>query len=268
MIERFQGRVLDEAERQTIGNVERVGWHIVNIRDEEDSPGWAFTIGLYENFQHPEVVVFGLKDSRVSVLNWIGENVRDGKPFTAGAKHDWVLEGYDCWSREVQGKWFRDILGWAIWFYGGVEFPSVQCIWPARDGSYPWEESAAFFAPQPLLYEDEVVSARMFHYVEDAELAKVAWPFPSDPHQRVFVSRCVVEDGAPILQVFHEEDGDWHFIGPVADPDADGCQLSCFHCVLERDPTIRLVAKLRPGWIALRDSVSHEWRILKSPGVV
>ena len=68
------------------------------------------------------------------------------------------------------------------------------------------------------------------HFVEDRQLAEAERPFASDPHQSVFVSRCVVEDDAPIVRVVHDRQGDWEFIGPVDDPVEDGCKLSCFHC--------------------------------------
>jgi len=135
-----------------------------------------------------------------------------------------------------------------------IEFPAVQCLWPARDGTYPWEEGAAFFVSQPLLYETELLSARMMHYVEEQQLEATSWPFANDPHQRVFVSRCIVEDNAPIIRVVHERDGDWQFIGPVADPNEDGCKLSCFHCVVERDKSVRRLARLSPGWQATRNT--------------
>jgi hypothetical protein len=108
---------------------------------------------------------------RHSILNWFGENVRKGNSFTAGREHDWVLEGYNCWSRDVRKSWYKDLFGWAIWFYCGTEFPIVQCLWPARDGTYPWENSSAFFVSQPLLYEEGLLSARMMHYVRDQRLS-------------------------------------------------------------------------------------------------
>ena len=188
-----------------------------------------------------------------------GKSVREGKPFTAGQKHDWVLEGYNCWSRQVQKLWYRDLVGWAIWFYGNSDFPAVQCLWPDKDGAFPWEESPAFFTPQPLLYEDHLLAARMMHYVDDHQLAKAEWPFADDPHQSVFVSRCIVEDNAPIVRVVHDQEGDWQFIGPVDDPNEDGCKLSCFHCVLEKDQSIRSLARLLPGWRATRNTPGDDW---------
>ena len=261
MISRFEGVDLSEREQIVLGHVEGHGWNVTNIPSEDGSPGWSFTIGLFENYGHPEVIIFGLSDqSRHAILNWIGDNVRDGKPFTAGVEHDWVLKGHNCWSREVDETWYKDLLGWAIWFYRGKNFPTVQCIWPSESGAYPWDPDAAFFAPQPLLYEHTLLSARMTHYASADQLNTVEWPFADSIHLGVFVSRCVMEDSAPIVRVVHDWDGDWQFIGPVDDPDQDGCKLSCFHCVIEREPSLRSLAGLQRGWRAIRDEPGAEWK--------
>lgn len=266
MLPRFEGRDLDAKERKCIDDVEKFGWQVVNIREEKGHAGWAFTVGLYENFRHPEVVLFGLREeSRHPILNWIGENVREKQSFAVEQEHNWVLEGSPCWSRSVQRMWYRDLLGWATWFYGSTAFPAVQCIWPTREGIYPWDEKCAYSNPQPLLYESEIAAARMIHFVKAEALDGVAWPFPNDPHQGVFISRCVFEEGAPIVRVFHDRDDDWQFIGPVEDPEADGCKLSCFHCVLERDATIRRLGALPKGWEAWRDDTRSAWQTRETP---
>jgi hypothetical protein len=63
-------------------DVAEYGWHVVRILEKSQTPGWAFSIGMYRNFNHPEVVVFGLDgDLMHSVINSIGEDVRAGKRF-------------------------------------------------------------------------------------------------------------------------------------------------------------------------------------------
>jgi len=269
LLPRFEGRQLDAQESKVVADVERVGWSLMLIREEarQQKPGWAFTIGLFETYRHPEVVMFGLKEeSRSSILNWIGRCVKGGKHFTAGAEHDWVLDGYPCWSRGVSKRWYRDLLGWAIWFYGGCDFPAVQCIWPDKQGVYPWQEQPPYPNPRPLLYEETATSARMFHYLSEQTLTQLdEWPFQCEPNTGVYVSRCVVEDGAPIVRVYHDKDGDWQFIGPVQDANQDGCKLGCFHCTVEREPSLRALASLPEGWMAWRESPSDMWQTGLTP---
>jgi len=259
MLARFQNHDLEPDEKKVVENVEKYGWHVVLIKDEPGKTSWAFTVGLFETYQHPEVAIFGLKpDTRGRILNWIGENISKGKYFTAEQEHDWVFDGYKCWSRTVQKKWYYDLFGYARWFYQSSDFPFVQCIWPAKDGIYPWEQHG-YSSSQPLLYEEDLLKARAMHFVDDSELLKTEWPFTFDPHMQVFVSRCVVEDHAPIVRVLNGRDGDWQFLGPVDDPNEDSCKVSCFHCIVERDLSLRTLAALPAGWLAWREDASGPW---------
>jgi hypothetical protein len=87
MIERFRNRELAEQEQKVLRDVEGHGWSVMNIREQDGAPGWAFTIGLFENYRHPEVAIFGMQpESRHKILNWIGDNARDGNPFESGPR--------------------------------------------------------------------------------------------------------------------------------------------------------------------------------------
>ncbi len=263
MFPRFRELTLDDEERDFVAGVEKHGWIVMTIKDEPGRASWSYTVGLFENFRHPEVIIFGLKpDSRHRILNWIGENVKKGNPFTADAEHDWVLTDYTCWSRSVQKKWYHDLLGWARWFYRTPDetdnFPCVQAFWPDKNGVFPWQPEYGY-ADQPLLYEDQLLPARMMHWAADSQLGAEEWPFECDPHTETFLSRCVLEDGKPIVRVVHDFDGSWQFIGPVDDPSADGCKVSCFHCIVERDPSIKFLAGLPVGMAAVRDKLSDQW---------
>jgi hypothetical protein len=46
------------------------GWHVVKILEKHETPGWAFSVGLYKNFNHPEIVVFGLNDEVAHKFDW------------------------------------------------------------------------------------------------------------------------------------------------------------------------------------------------------
>ena len=39
-----------------LADVEEYGWHVVKILDTQGTPAWAYSIGLYENFHHPEIM--------------------------------------------------------------------------------------------------------------------------------------------------------------------------------------------------------------------
>jgi hypothetical protein len=47
---------------------------VVKVFGDDEGPGFAFTIGLYQRFRHPELLVFGLPlDTMHLMLNGAGE---------------------------------------------------------------------------------------------------------------------------------------------------------------------------------------------------
>ena len=146
-----------------LADVREYGWHVVRILDKDDSPGWAFSIGLYENFQHPEIVVFGLNEDVMHYLiNAIGEAVREGKTFQVDGLYANLIESYACTFKPVNEIWYGDFLGYADWFYKEQNYPVLQCFWPDRNSRFPWEPEfdENWLWAQPLLFHDEPESAR------------------------------------------------------------------------------------------------------------
>jgi len=61
-------------------NVRKHGCHIVGITDAD--PAFAFSIGLYLNCRHPELIIFGLpSDDAQAVINHVRDHVSDGRKF-------------------------------------------------------------------------------------------------------------------------------------------------------------------------------------------
>jgi hypothetical protein len=192
---RFQNVELNPSKQHVLEGIEKHGWSVMNVQDSSGKPGWSYTIGLFETYGHPEVIICGMEvDNRQRILNWIGNNAQKKNPFIADQEHDWVLDGYKCWSKPVEKKWYSHLIGFARWFYGydNDKFPCLQAIYPDNAGTYPWQEESSYSDEQPLLYETDLVKARMLHYLSDEELVKEEWPFACNPHTRVFVSRCVL----------------------------------------------------------------------------
>ena len=70
----------DEHDRQLLADVEQHGLHVIGVEEDEEGPGFAYSIGLYHSFDHPEVIVFGLPVRVMHpIINGIGEQVRAGK---------------------------------------------------------------------------------------------------------------------------------------------------------------------------------------------
>ena len=132
----------DAVDEKLIANVKTFGCHIMNILADESGPGWSFSIGLYVNFGHPEVVVVGLKDATArTVINDICERIANGERFIAGGRSDQLIRGADVHFLEMALDHFPDYLGYACWFYSSLPepFPAIQLVWPDRKGRFSWE---------------------------------------------------------------------------------------------------------------------------------
>lgn len=130
----------DEPERQAIADIEKYGLHIIAVAEDDRGPGFAYSIGLFENYAHPEIIIIGLKQSLAhKLLNNMAFDIKKGKTFTTGEFHAEVLDDFLCYFGDVPKAHYRDIVGWARWFYEGDEFPLVQCVYPTVKGKFPWE---------------------------------------------------------------------------------------------------------------------------------
>ena len=147
----------EEADEIVLRNVRKHGCHIVGLPDGERGPGYAFSVGLFANYSHPELVIFGLgSDTSVKIINDVRDRVAAGHKFVDGDISDDILEGgYKVCFWDVPLKAYDSYLGTAIWFYAKSPrpFPCLQIIWQDRHGRFPWEPECIpeVKADQPLL---------------------------------------------------------------------------------------------------------------------
>ncbi len=159
-------------DEKVLADVAEYGWHVVKVLEKDETPGWAFSIGLYRNFNHPEVVVFGLDgDLMHSVINSIGDEIRAGKIFAVDGEYPDLIEAYSCTFKQVSPRWYHDFLGYANWFYKSQNYPALQCIWPDRNSRYPWEPefNLSWLWAQPLLFHEEPKAARTIELLKSME---------------------------------------------------------------------------------------------------
>ena len=72
-----------------------------------------------------------------------------------------------------------------------------------------------------------------------------------------------VRDGAPVLFVSRDRDGDWQFLcggNEHGDGGTDGASLACLECVVAGDLTLNDVSDLCSNWTAERPGVGGAWR--------
>lgn len=130
----------DEHERKALADVEKHGWHVLKVMEGNQGQVFAYTVGLYHSFGHPELIVVGLSlDVGHSVLNIAGESIRRGSRYSAGSLSDEFLVDRACAFRTMPESQYRHYLGWDLWFYDGTPFPALQMIWADQHGRWPRE---------------------------------------------------------------------------------------------------------------------------------
>ena len=154
---------LSAGSRKVIHDVNIHGWHVVKVSSSGDHPGWAFSIGFFHTFQHPEVLMFGLGlDLMHQLINTLAAEIRAGQCIEADTEHGDLLKGYRCAFKSVDKVWYEYVLGYATWFYKGTDFPTLQCFWPDKGHRYPWDRDfdSSLASLQPLLFHRDPVQAQ------------------------------------------------------------------------------------------------------------
>ena len=128
------------AEQKIYDDVEKFGWHVINVFEDDDYPEFSYSIGFFHFFNHPEVIIIGLRHELVHVLiNNMGEDVRKSTSYSREGFYSNILDDFDCWIGTVPETHFPNHVGWASWFYKTNAFPLVQCVYPTVDGIFPWD---------------------------------------------------------------------------------------------------------------------------------
>lgn len=146
----------NESDRKLLGHVEEFGTHNLHVFDTKGKdPEFTFSIGMYHSYNHPEILIIGLKkDIAHWILNEIARCIREeNSSFDEGKNYIDLIDGFDVKFFDVQRSHYKEYLGTAIWFYEGYDFPVRQLVWPSSSGHFPWEAVASkeFKEYQPIL---------------------------------------------------------------------------------------------------------------------
>jgi hypothetical protein len=234
----------DAAAKQAIlGDIEQYGCHLALLEPTDYLPGFAYSIGLYKRFDHPEIICFGLHSNVLgAVLNHACDLIKKSNRLTPGVDYSGFLEGYTVQFIEVDLNFYPNYVGYATWFYDrSVDFPLYQLAWPDKQHHFPWD---AAFNPdwkrkQPLLDRNTD-----FKFYEERNLG-------------VYTTKQAFE-GYPILYVYHNANGDWQF-HTALEPNLGDAMLVCLEEITKLDPTINDIFHLDYGWWAYRASKEQPW---------
>jgi hypothetical protein len=153
-----RGEPLDASDLRVIADVAQTGLHVACGASIGGAPAFAFSIGLFRTFDHPEVAMFGLASAALeAAIHQVGERVRAGERFDEGDVVEGILEGRTVAFRRIVPRHYPSYLGYAVWYHGGARFPALQATWADPAGHFPWERwfPRELRNVQPVLFEPE-----------------------------------------------------------------------------------------------------------------
>jgi hypothetical protein len=75
----------------------------------------------------------------------------------------------------------------------------------------------------------------------------------------VFTTRFVIKENSPILKVYHDDDGDWQFIGKETNLKEMDAMVVSLEEILNFDPSLKQLLSLPIGSMAYRLDQYSEW---------
>jgi hypothetical protein len=152
---------VEDAHRQALerarADVQKFGWHLVEVYDDEGSNGFLYTIGLWKTYRHPEIIAFSPTAEPTvfaEVFAALGKRIAAGERFEAGQTYPKLIGAFGGTFRAVEKRWYPDYLGLGEDFYDNLDFPAEELIWPDKAGRFPWEPdfNRRIRDLQPLLF--------------------------------------------------------------------------------------------------------------------
>jgi len=134
------------------------GFHLGLVPALGETPGWAFSIGLREYLNHPDLICFGLDVAFVGgIVQSMAHQVSRGQIYSADEPVDGIISDHEIFLRSVDRKWTTPFLGNACFYYGREDITALQIFWPDEKSRFPWHKSfnSAWRDSQPFLYESE-----------------------------------------------------------------------------------------------------------------
>lgn len=141
------------SEEITVKNIQQYGWTVINVFEEDELHQYSYTIGLNKTFNHPEIVISGLKGEVASkLLNSIGNNIKNGNNYSAPKiRYNDIINDYGCEFKIINSQQYKSLFGRAEWFYQKEIYDVFQCIYPDNQNNMPWDEGYAMTI-QDLMY--------------------------------------------------------------------------------------------------------------------
>lgn len=228
--------------KKTRSDIDKYGLSVIIIEATDYVPSFAYSIGLCEKYNHPEIICFGLSNELLhETINNVADVVKDGQVIQTGKKYNDFFENGAAEFLKVDSRNLPDYFGAASNFYSSSAFAAIQLVWTDRKDKFPWETDfeEEFIFRQPLLDRNA-----NFKFREEKNLA-------------TFTTRQWIELQKPILRVVHEYEGEWQFL--TGDQMPDDIKIVALEQLILRDDTLNEIFDLGYGEEAERDFIGGPW---------
>lgn len=224
-------------------NIEKHGLQIIGISATDYLPSFSYSIGLYESYQHPEIICFGLPtDLAHTIINDVANLIKNGETIALNQEYgDQIFKETRAQFLHVDVKNIEDYFGAALNYYQHDNFSALQLVWADRNNKLPWEDGFE----EKLIYDQPLLDRNTdFKFREAKNLG-------------IFTTRQWLEHNQAILRVVHDTDGDWQFL--TGDQEPDDIRLVALEQMVLRDPTLNEVFDLDYNQAAERDVKGGKW---------
>lgn len=229
-------------DNKLIAQIKEIGWSVLGVEATQYLPSFAYTVGLWKTYKHPEIIAFGFSMKTLhAILNIGGELAKEGNALDTYTVYDCFFESGKAKFINVDRRNLGDYFGYAIWYNEAKDFPAMQLVWTDRNNKYPWEEG----------FEEEFV------YKQPMLDRNADFKFREAKNLGIFTTRQWLEQNKPILRVLHEDDGDWQFL--TGDQMPEDLRLVCLEEMTKRDKTLNDIFNLDYGEAANRNSIGDKW---------
>jgi Domain of unknown function (DUF4262) len=142
--------------QKVLADIAEYGWHGVYVAEGVNHPPWSYSIGLFETWQHPELIIIGRSRATThAMLENLVMEIEAQYPPDLTDRVDHLLLGIRCRFLKVLPRYYNDYVGFARWYYRKRHFPLYQIVWAGEGGLYPWLQNAPkrFKQWQPVLFD-------------------------------------------------------------------------------------------------------------------
>jgi len=237
-------KCIDKSEllARTKDNIKKYGLQVIMVGSTNYLPSFAYSIGLYTTYKHPEIICFGLPNSLGhAIINDVANLIKGGESIETYKNYDNIFKDSRAEFLPVDERSIKDYFGGALNFYETIKFPAYQLVWTDRNDKFPWEDNfeEEFLHDQPLLDRNAD-----FKFREAKNLG-------------IFTTRQWLELGKPILRVVHDKDGDWQFL--TGDQLPEDIRLVSLEQMILKDKTLNDAFNLDYGEATERKFIGDKW---------